>query len=245
ANLFSKARESIKNKLKTIETGEERQIAEGLVKASDVRREYCLGRVALEEARILDRQGDHLASSKRYDQATESFQKVIDSMEREPEKKELLPIIYLCQAWERMMMAEARVSPTLYDEAAELFLKAEKHALDQPTSFLVQAHSSFCKALEAGVRFERTLDTTMYSTAKRHIVAATNHYLRAGYQTFSDYATATNRLIDAYMYIYRAQSDTDPAQKARSYQMAERLLQASAGTFIKAKHPEKSEEVRR
>ncbi len=85
----------------------------------------------------------------------------------------------------------------------------------------------------------------MYSTAKRHIVAATNHYLRAGYQTFSDYATATNRLIDAYMYIYRAQSDTDPAQKARSYQMAERLLQASAGSFIKAKHPEKSEEVRR
>ncbi|NIM44070.1 MAG: hypothetical protein GTO54_00280, partial [Nitrososphaeria archaeon] len=74
ASLFSEARESIKNKLKTIETGEERRIAEGLVKASDVRREYCLGRMALEEARILDRQGDHLASSRRYGQATERFQ---------------------------------------------------------------------------------------------------------------------------------------------------------------------------
>ena len=245
SSLFVEAGKAIKTKLNTIDAGEERQTAMGLVKASEVRREYCLGRVALEEARILYRQGDHLASSRRYAQATKRFQKVIDAMEREPDKKELLPIVCLCDAWERMMMAEARVSPTLYDEAAELFLKAEKHALDQSTSFLVQAHSSFCKALEAGVRFERTLDTNMYSTAKRHIVAATNHYLRAGYQTFSDYATATNRLIDAYMYIYRAQSDTDPAQKARSYQMAKRLLQASAGTFIKAKHPEKSEEVRR
>ena len=30
-----------------------------MIKASDLRREYCEGRVALEEAKILDKKGDH------------------------------------------------------------------------------------------------------------------------------------------------------------------------------------------
>ena len=243
--LFEEAKESISTKLKTIEAGDERQIAEELVKASDVRREYCLGRVALEEARILDRQGDHLASSRRYGQATERFQKVIDAMEREPERKELKPIIYLCQAWQKMMMAEARASPILYGEATELFMQAKINSLDPYTSLLAQAHSSFCMALEAGTEYELTRKTESFTEAKRHIEAASSYYLRAGYQTASDYARATSRLIDAYMYSYKAQTETDLGKKAEYYQTAERFLQASAGSFVKAKHPEKSEEVQR
>jgi len=245
ATLFTKAEESIKTKLKTIEAGEERQTAEGLVKASDVRREYCLGRMTLEEARILDRQGDHSASSRRYGQATERFQKVIDAMERESERRELWPIVYLCRAWQKMMMAEARASPTLYGDAAELFEKVWEHSLDQKTSLLAQANISFCRALEAGARFEMKRDPTIFAAAKNHIEAATNYYLRAGLESASDYANATSRLLDAYMYTYKAQTEPDPVGKARFYQMSERLLQASAGSYLKAKHPEKSEEVRR
>jgi len=245
AKLFGEAQKSIRTKLNTIEAGEERQIADELIRVSDVRGEYCLGRGALEEARTLDRQGDHSASSKRYNQATVKFQKVFDAMKRESDKRELLPIIKLCQAWEKMMLAEARTSPEFYNEAAELFEQARKHALDQSTSLLAQAHSSFCKALEAATRFELTRRAESFSEAKRHIEAATSHYLRAGYQTMSDYAGATSRLLDAYLYSYNAQTEADPKKKAQFYQMAERLLQSSAGAYLKAKHPEKSDEVRR
>ncbi|MCW4021360.1 MAG: tetratricopeptide repeat protein, partial [Candidatus Bathyarchaeota archaeon] len=103
--LFSETEDSIKSKLNTIEVGEEMQIAEELIKASDVRREYSLGRAALEEAKILDRQGDHLASSKRYGQAVERFQGVVDSFELESDRRELRPIVCLCRAWQKMMLA--------------------------------------------------------------------------------------------------------------------------------------------
>jgi len=245
AKLFGEARESISTKLSKIDDEEEKQSADELIKASDVRHEYCLGREALEEARILDRQGDHLASSRRYSQAATRFLKVMDSQKLESDKSELQPIIYLCQAWEKMMLAEARTSPEFYNEAAMLFEQAREHALDQSTSLLAQAHSSFCKALEVATIFERTRRAESFSEAKRHIEAATSHYLRAGYQTMSDYAGATSRLLDAYQYSYNAQTEADPKKKAQFYKMAERLLQSSAGTYLKAKHPEKSDEVRR
>jgi hypothetical protein len=242
--LFSETENSIKSKLNTIEVGEERQIAEELIKASNVRREYCRGRVVLEEARILDRKGDHLASSDRYGQAVERIKNIIDLMELESDKRELQPLFYLCRAWQKMMLAEEQMSPSLYSEAAGLFLEAREHAIDQTTRLLAQAHSSFCKALEAGTEFEITRDTALFSEAKRHIEAATSHYLRAGYRSSSDYATATNRMLDGYMYTYNAQTEMDPEKKARIYQISERLLQDSAGLFLKAKHPEKSDEVR-
>ncbi|MCW4020889.1 MAG: LMBR1 domain-containing protein, partial [Candidatus Bathyarchaeota archaeon] len=243
--LFKEAKGSIEIKLRKIQDEEERELLVSLSQASDIRCDYCLGRITMEEGRILDRQGEHLASSRRYSQAAERFQKVIDAMERESDRRELEPILYLCQAWERMMMAEARTSPGLYDEAADLFEQARKHALDQPTSLLTQAHSSFCRALEAGTRFELTRKDDSFSEAKRYIEAATSHYLRAGYRTMSDYTRATSRLLDAYLYTYNAQTEADPRKKAQLYQMAERLLQSSAGSYLKAKHPEKSEEVRR
>jgi hypothetical protein len=244
AKLFSKTEDSIKSKLKSIEVGEERQVAEELIKASDVRREYSLGRAALEEARILDRQGDHSTSSKRYGQAVVRFQGVIDSFELESDRRELRPIVCLCRAWQKMMLAEEQMSSSLYSEAAGLFMEAREHAIDQTTRLLAQAHSSFCKALEAGTEFEVTRDTALFSEAKRHIEAATSHYLRAGYSSSSDYATATSRLLDGYMYTYNAQTEMDPDRKARFYQISERLLQDSAGLFLKARHPEKSDEVR-
>ena len=242
--LFSETEDSIKSKLKTIEVGEEKQIAEELIKVSGVRREYCLGRASLEGARILDRQGDHLASSKGYSQAVERFQGVIDSFELESERRELRPIVYLCRAWQKMMLAEDQMSSSLYSEAAGLFMEAREHALDQTTRLLAQAHSSFCKALEAGTEFEVSRDTVLFSEAKRHIEAATSHYLRAGHKPRSDYARATGRLLDAYLYTYNAQTEADPKKRSQFYQMAERLLQSSAGAYIKAKHPEKSDEIR-
>jgi len=244
ADLFAEAKKSIEAKLEKIEVRDEKEMADELAKASEIRHKYCLGRIALEEAKILDRQGDHTASSKKYESAAEIFQEIA-KVEPEQSRKELQPIIYLCQAWQKMMIAEAKTSSKSYGEAAELFKQAKEHTLDQPTSLLALANSSFCKALEAGTEFEITGDKANYSATKNHMQAAEKYYLKAGFKTASEYAKATLMLFDAYMYITKAETETAPAKKAQYYRMAEKLLQASEGSYTKAKHPEKSEEVQR
>ncbi len=242
--LFHEAERTLRVELDRIENADEKDLAKRLIEASDTREKYCLGRITVEEAKILDRQGDHTASSKKYGSAAETFQKIAE-VESEETRKELKPLIYLCQAWQKMMMAEARASPIMYEEAAELFKQAKEHTFDQPTSLLALAHSSFCKALEAGTEFEITRDMTMYSTAVKHMEAAANYYVRAGFKTASEYAKATQRLFDAYIYMDSAKRETDPEKEARYYIMAEKVLQTSARSYLKANHPEKNEQVQR
>jgi hypothetical protein len=52
-------------------------------------------------------------------------------------------------------------------------------------------------------------------------------------------------LFDAYAQMDKAKEERDPEKKAKLYMMAEKLLQTSAGSFTKAEHPEKSEQVQR
>jgi hypothetical protein len=244
ANLFGETRKSVEDKLGEIAYKDEKKMATELVKASNTRKEYCHGRIALEEAKILDRQGKYVESSKKYRLATETFKKIAE-VESEQSRQEFQPIIHLCQAWEKMMMAEAKASSTLYGEAAELFKQAKEHTFDQPTSLLALANSSFCKALEAGTEFESSRSIESYSTAKKHIEAAANYYLKAGFMTASEYAKATQHVFDAYMYINKAETEASPGEKAQYYQIAEKLLQASADSYVKAQHHEKGEEVQR
>jgi len=244
ANLLGKAKQSLKIRLEKIELRDEKEMATELIRTSDTRQDYCIGRIALEEAKTLDRQGDHATSSERYAKAAETFTKLARA-ESEKIRKELQPIIHLCQAWQKMMIAEAKASSTMYGEAAELFKQAKESTLDQSTSLLALANSSFCKALEAGTEFETTRDMTLYSTAKKHMEIAADYYLKAGYVSASEYAKATNRLLDAYLYMNKAHTEMEPSKKAQYYRMAEEVLQASAGAYAKAKHPEKSEEVQR
>ncbi len=243
--MLAESKKSIKAKLEKLEIKDEKEMAAELGKASDAREKYCLGRIALEEAKILDRQGDHAASSRKYGSAAETFQKVTDVMEHESDRQELRPIVELSRAWQMMTRAEAEASPDLYLEASQLFDKSKEYSIDEKAKVLALGHSRFCKALEAGMRFEDTRDMTLYSAAKKHMEVAANYYVKAGFEDASEYARATNRLFDAYIYMHKAETETDPRKKAQYYQMAEKLLQTSAGSYMKAKHPEKSEEVRR
>jgi uncharacterized repeat protein (TIGR01451 family) len=144
-----------------------------------------------------------------------------------------------------MMQAEQRLSPSLYSEASELFEQAVEHSMDQQTSLLAQANSYMCKALEAGMRFEATKTLDLFSAAKKSLEAATTQYLRAGFRNTAEYSRATSKLLDAYLYMYQAQVEVDPVKRAQSYQMAETMLQTSAGSYVKARLPAKAEEVQR
>jgi len=243
AQLFNETKKFIEAELSKIEDVDERLMVMSLIKASELRQEYCMARIALEEAKILDKKGDHYSSSQKYDSAAQTFEKIAQKLESEQDRKEFNLIICLCRAWQKMMMAEAKASSTLYGEAAELFKQAKEYTFDQPTSLLALANSGFCNALEAGTEFETTRDMTAYSTARKHMEAAANYYLKAGFKNASEYARATELLFDAYMHMDNAKKESDPEKKARFYIMTEKVLQASAGSFMKAEHPEKREQV--
>jgi tetratricopeptide (TPR) repeat protein/KaiC/GvpD/RAD55 family RecA-like ATPase len=254
AKLFHEAQSTLRAAVDGIENADEKDLANRLIKALRIREEYCLGRTALEEAKTLGRQGDNAASSSKYGLAAKKFQEVLDTIKHEPsftketktkDRQGLMPIIYLCKAWQMMTKAETEASPELYLEASRLFDEAKEHSLDQETKLLAIGHSHFCRALDAGTRFEDSGDERLYVSVTRHLESAANYYLRAGFKIASEYATATQRLFDAYVYMTNAKKEADPEKKARYYMVAEKVLQASVGSFLKAKYVAKSKHVHR
>jgi len=252
AELFSEARSTLMTAVDGIENSDEKDLANRLIKALGTREEYCFGRIALEEAKVLGREGDNAASSIKYDLAAKKFQEVIDIIEHEPsftketkakDRQELMPIIYLCKAWQMMTKAETEASPELYLEASRLFDEAKNHSFNQEAKLLAIGHSHFCRALDAGTRFENSGDKRSYVSATRHLQSAANYYLRAGFKTASEYATATQRFFDAYIYMANAKKEADPQKKARYYIAAEKVLQASIGSYLKAKQSAKSNHI--
>jgi len=85
----------------------------------------------------------------------------------------------------------------------------------------------------------------LYLSATQYLESAANYYVKAGFKIASEYAIATQRLFDAYVYMANAKKEADPEKKARYYIIAEKVLQTSIGSYLKAKHPAKSEQVRR
>jgi len=243
--LFAETKKTLEAKLGQIENLDEKTMATNLSKASDLRREYCLGRMALEEAKILDKKGDHFSSSEKYGSAAETFQRITESLELEQDRKEFKLITALSRAWQKMTLAEAEESPQLYMEASQLFEEAKELSPSEKARMLASGHSRFCKALEAGTKFADTGDMAQHAVAEQHLESAAKYYVRAGFQNVSEYAKATEQLFDAYVYMGNAKKESDPEKKAKFYTMAERVLQSSAGSFMKAEHPEKREQALR
>jgi uncharacterized repeat protein (TIGR01451 family) len=241
--LFDETKRSLHDELGKIEDLTEKQMANSMVKATDVRHEYCEARIALEEAKILDKKGDHYASSGKYGSAAETFEKLSQALESEQEQREFKFITTLSRAWQKMTRAEAEASPPLYFEASQLFEEAKEFGPTERIKMLTLGHSRFCRALEAGTRFIDTRDATLHDAVIQHLGSAADYYVKAGFQNVSEYAKATKLLFDAYVHIGNAERETDPEKKTKLYTMAEKILQTSAGSFMKAEHPEKREQV--
>jgi tetratricopeptide (TPR) repeat protein len=244
-DMFEEIKKTIQAHVPAIEEDSEKEMAQSLIKASKLRKDYCLGRITLEEAKILDRQGDHRASSRKYDDTTRILQNIADVLDTESERAELLPIISLCKAWKMMTLAEAEASPERYHEAALLFEEAKDHSIAQKSKLLALGHSNFCRALYESAQFEATRDMTNYQTTNQYLTNAANYYVRAGYDPALEYSKAMQRLLDAYVYMNYANSETEPEKKARHYMLAERVLEASADSYLKSNYPEKSMQVNR
>jgi hypothetical protein len=244
-SLFEESKKSIQNQLAKIEDEDEKKMATQMMNATDIRHEYCLARITIEEAKVLDKKGDHYASSEKYSLAAETFQKMSQAVGSEQDKKEFSIIATLSRAWAEVTRAEAEGIPDSYSEASTFFEKARELSTNEKEKMLTLGHSRFCKALEAGTRYADSGDKTQYTAAIQQLESATIYYAKAGFEGASDYAKATGLLLDAYMHMDSAKNESNAEKKAKLYTVAERTLQISANFYLKANHPEKQEHVMR
>jgi tetratricopeptide (TPR) repeat protein len=240
---FTTAERSIKHKSVEITSIEEKELNLELLQALDLRRRFCMARIQIEEAKLLDRKGSYLQSSRSYREATKALESIIEKLESEAERKEIELLMTLCRAWEKMAIAEETTSPESYMEAAKLFEKVKSHCYTRKASLWALGNSNFCRGLAAGAKYQVELDLEDHAQAKGFIKNAATNYLQAGFKSASEYAKATQRLFDAYVFMNQAERELDQQKKAKQYQMAENLLELSTKSFTKAKQPEKTAQV--
>ena len=240
---FIKTETNIKTQINEYQTNEEKDLITRIQQASDLRRKYCQTRILMEEAKLLDREGKYLDSSISYGKAAQIISAIVDGTDVEAENKELRYLTILCRAWEKMAVAEETTSSESYLEAARLFEKAKEHCFTKKASLWALGNSNFCRGLAASIRYKASMDLRENALAKRYINDAATSHQQAGFASASEYAKATQRLFDAYVFINQAEGEVDPEKRAKQYQMADNLLQIAAGSFMKARQPEKATQV--
>jgi hypothetical protein len=243
AALFEEAGEAFQQVLGRIQNVDEREKTVELCKASVQRKDYCLARVNMEQARIHDRRGEHAESATSYDAAADIFERMMDAAETASDRKEIELIDCMCRAWEKMKIADGRDSAEIYHEASELFLKAKACSTVDKASLLAAGNSAFCEALEHGTRFATTREKEEFARAKQHLASAANYYLKAGFDNASVWTNATEIQLEAYNYMITADTETDPEKKTKAYLLAEKCLAQSAQLFERAGYVGKKDET--
>jgi tetratricopeptide (TPR) repeat protein len=241
AELFEEAKEAFDHRINRIENPDEKEKAIELSKASLYRKEYCVARADVEEAKIADRKGDHAESAAKYESAANAFERMLEKVN----EKEIAQIACMCKAWQKKEMGDSRISPELYREASELFLKAKEYSIKDKTALLASGNSAFCKALEHGIRFEATREKDDFLKTKQHLENAANCYLKAGFDSASTWTSATEMFFDADIYIISAEAEVDPNKKTKAYLLVEKCLERSANLFEKAGYSGRKDEVLR
>ncbi len=243
AESFQEAKMELENWLGRNPDFQEKQELKTWIAIADGRERYCLGRIALEEAKVLDRKGEEEASAAKYGSAFEAFRALMAEAEAEQTRRELETLALFCQAWAKMKEAETRASPGLYAEAAEFFTKVEKVATRRRFHLQALANASICRSLGAGTQFRRTRNTQLYSEIKKELETATDYYQEAGLQNAADWARATGKLFDALVYLADAATERESKKKTELFHLAEKHLQLAAKLYEQAGFPVKKNEA--
>jgi tetratricopeptide (TPR) repeat protein len=243
AEMFTDAQFSFEAEIRKIQSLDERTSVIELMNASTRRKDYCLARVNLEQARNYDFLGKYNESAENYGLTALKLETILLSTQTETERSEIETIVYMCRGWQKMKMADARDLPELYREASDLFIKACEHSIQAQTNLLLLGNTALCRALESGTRFKMTKDRDDFVQAKQFLLSAADYYLKAGLSRIAQWTNATQVLFDAYMYMNSAEIEIDPEKKTKTYLLAERCLNRSALLYENAGYTGKKEEI--
>ena len=245
AEAFGEAQAALKNKRDHVSEPQEQKELDNWLEASRALERYCLGRVKLEEAKILDKKGAEEESGEKYRSASGVFRELTSKMESAQSRVELEALALFCEARAKMKEAETMVSPEAYGEAADLFTRVERVTQGRTFRHLALASSCICRALESGTKFRRTRDTQLYSEIKRQLETATDYYDAAGWRQAASWTRATGKLFDALVYLTEAATERDSKKKTELYYLAEKHLQLSAKLYAQGDFVSKQNEALR
>jgi len=245
---------SFDNAIKTLEKASkqstdkrERERIEKLEEVAKVRMSYCSARANIERARILGKQGEHLAAAERFAYAASQFKEVFTLLKIEQERGELEAVYYLCRDWETMELAEKYEAADRFAEAANLFTKASELFTDSKLNLLASGNSAFCQALEHGCKFDESTETQvktqLYPKVKLMLRKAASSYRKGGFESGDDWALATSTYFDAAWHLIKADEELEIDKRKRLLGIGSRYLKSAAELFDKTGHRDKKREI--
>jgi predicted amidohydrolase len=218
-----------------------------LIKVARVRMEYCSARINLEKARVLEKRGDNLAAAENFATAASIFKNLCGLFKIEIERIELKAIYFLCQAWETMALAENYEDAIRFEQASALFNDASMTFFDSKLKLLASGNCSFCKALELGCKFDKSLEIEskeeLYPKVKLLLRDAASSYRKGGFVNGADWALATSTYFDATWHIIKSDMEMNLEEKRNLLELASKLLQSASELFEKAGYEHKQQEV--
>ncbi|MBY9020548.1 MAG: hypothetical protein KGD67_05780 [Candidatus Lokiarchaeota archaeon] len=212
----------------------------------DAHIDYSVVWKKIDEAKILEKHGDHIAAAEKFASAANQFKNFCSDIEASPDN-EMNAIYYLCRAWECMELAEEYREPDKYSESVELFNKASECFADSKYKLLAQGTAAFCQALELGYKFDKTSDKTkkaeFYTEIKMMLRNAANSYRRGGFENEADWALANSTYFDATWYIISSDEEHNLDETKRLLDIGSKMLLSAAEIFRNLGYEDKEKEV--
>ena len=242
--LFSKSESDIKRELKELSSATTQEGSLTLLaKMASARRRYCTARKLIEQAKFCHKWGDVTQSIQLYSSSAEILSELKEAQGTESEKRDIDVMIYSCNAWEKMEKAEMEGSIDLFNEAAILFRKVHESSTKQKASLISRGNENFCLAMAKGLEFKQNMELEHYKKAKSYLVEASNCYSSGGIPEAASWFTATERMLDAYVYIIKAPTEPNAEARAKQYNLAEEILEQSAQIFERSGYSGKKNEI--
>jgi len=244
---FNDSIKILENALKKSKEKSERERIEKLKKLAKVRINYCSARRNVENARILAKNGEHVASAEKFTDAASQFRDICFFLKIERERKELEAIYYLCKAWESMELGEQYEDPDRFLEAANLFTKASRLFADSKMKLLVSGNSAYCKALEHGTKFDKSSETKnkaqLYPKIKGNLRNAAVSYRKGGFEGEADWTLATSAYFDATWHLIKVDEEKELDEKKRLLEVVVNIFKSASELFGKAGYNYKEKEI--
>lgn len=209
------------------------------------RERYCQARADLEQAKVLDRRGEHLSSAHRFAAAAAILEELSKKDETTEGKREMNTLTLISRAWQLMKEAESDNSADKYGEAARLFEKASEMSTNAKVGAMAHANVAFCYALQSGTSLRSTHETTLYQKTKKYLETAADYYTQAGMDRASSWTRATQRMFDGLVYLARAEGEIEARDKSNFYTLAERSFEVAANFYGLASYTGKKEQASR
>ncbi len=218
-----------------------------LIKAAEIRLNYCTARNYIEQARLESKKGNHLSSAELYDNACPLFENLCYRFKIKEEKDELSAIYHLCRAWANMERATVEQLPSLYENASNLFEKASMMFPENRMKKLAWGNSLYCTALKYGSSFDKTTDfqekTEYYKQIKINLREAAKTYQAGGFKQDAQWVLANSTFFDGLWHVIQSDIEINFVNKKQLLDVAVKYFNAAMEIFDKAGYPSKKEEI--